>query len=75
VQSAFGYLGVVLFQSCMRKWTFRAVLSVTVVLEVAAGAVDLVIVQRWNVKYLGIPDEVMCASEGARARARARARA
>lgn len=59
VQALFGYVGVLLFQACMRKWTFRAVLGATVVLEVAAGAVDLVIVMRWNVTYLHIPDHVM----------------
>mmetsp|Transcript_23089 Transcript_23089/g.53499 ORF Transcript_23089/g.53499 Transcript_23089/m.53499 type:complete len:338 (-) Transcript_23089:118-1131(-) len=59
VQSLFGYLGVMLFQSFMRKWHFRAVLGFTVVLEVFAGAVDLVIVKRWNMTVLGVPDEVM----------------
>ncbi|KAG8458950.1 hypothetical protein KFE25_004284 [Diacronema lutheri] len=58
VQSLFGYLGVVLFQTCMRRWTFRSVLASTVLLQVMAGAVDLVIVLRWNV-LVGIPDEVM----------------
>jgi len=58
VQAAFGYLGVLLFQACMRKWTFRQVLWTTVVLEVAAGMVDLVIVKRWNTK-VGVPDAFM----------------
>ncbi len=58
VGSLTGWIGVVLFQSLMNRWSFRNVFWVTTIIRMAASMLDIVIVQRWNVAA-GIPDEWM----------------
>eukprot|EP00123_Amoebidium_parasiticum_P021852 comp7493_c0_seq1/m.3156 comp7493_c0_seq1/g.3156 ORF comp7493_c0_seq1/g.3156 comp7493_c0_seq1/m.3156 type:complete len:624 (-) comp7493_c0_seq1:377-2248(-) len=56
-QSIFGAVGVALFQATMSKWEFRPVFWVTATLRIAAGLVDIIIIERWN-KAVGLSDKV-----------------
>jgi len=50
-------IGVVVFQAALHDWTFRSLFAVTTVVQLLAGIVDIIIIQRFNL-VLGIPDEV-----------------
>jgi len=49
-------VGVVVFQAALYDWTFRGLFAVTTAVQLLAGMVDVVIIQRINLS-LGIPDE------------------
>jgi len=48
--------GIVLFQLCVRNWRFRTAFWVTTVVRIVASCVDLLIIQRVNVRF-GLPDK------------------
>lgn len=50
------FVAVWIYQALMSKWKFRTVLIVTLIMQCLGGAVDLVIVMRWNIAW-GIPDK------------------
>jgi hypothetical protein len=50
-------LTVIAYQSMFSNWNFRSVLIFTLILEIIASTVDLVIIKRWNIS-IGIPDKV-----------------
>jgi hypothetical protein len=58
VGSVFSIIGVALFQRTMSSWNFRPVFWVTTMIRVLASLVDIVMVKRWNLTVLGIPDPV-----------------
>jgi hypothetical protein len=49
-------VGVVVFQGTMYDWTFRSLFFITTVVQLLAGTVDILIIQRVNL-LVGIPDE------------------
>lgn len=49
-------LVVFIYQAIFSKWKFRSVILFTTVLSGMGGIFDFIIVKRWNVLYLGIPD-------------------
>ena len=51
-------LTVIVYQSLFGNWKFRLVLIFTLILNVLASTVDLVVIKRWNIAILGIPDKV-----------------
>ena len=51
-------LTVIVYQSLFSNWKFRLVLIFTLILEILASTVDLVVIKRWNIAILGIPDKV-----------------
>jgi len=50
-------LTVIVYQSLFSNWKFRLVLIFTLILEILASTVDLVVIKRWNIS-IGIPDKV-----------------
>eukprot|EP00919_Chromeraceae_sp_WS-2016_P032993 GHVR01078008.1.p1 GENE.GHVR01078008.1~~GHVR01078008.1.p1 ORF type:complete len:637 (-),score=146.03 GHVR01078008.1:177-2087(-) len=50
-------LGVWLFQSVTSSWTFRSAFWVTTVVQSFAAMVDLIVIKRWNLEYLGVSDK------------------
>jgi hypothetical protein len=50
-------LTVIVYQSMFSNWKFRSVLIFTLILEILASTVDLVVIKRWNIS-IGIPDKV-----------------
>ncbi|KAF8822904.1 BT1 family protein [Cardiosporidium cionae] len=50
-------VGIFLFQSLMKSWSFRSVFWVTTALRIIASVFDIVIVRRWNIA-LGIGDKL-----------------
>ena len=51
-------LTVIVYQSMFSNWKFRSVLIFTLILEILASTVDLVVIKRWNIS-IGIPDKVI----------------
>ena len=51
-------LTVIVYQSMFINWKFRSVLVFTLILDILASTVDLVIIKHWNITILGIPDKV-----------------
>lgn len=49
-------VGVFVFQGAMYDWTFRSLFFITTVVQLLAGTVDILIIQRFNL-MVGIPDE------------------
>jgi len=49
-------VGIFVFQGAMSGWTYRSLFVITTVLQVVAGTVDVIIIERGNLA-LGIPDE------------------
>lgn len=50
-------LGTVIYQLVLSKWTFRNVLVLTPILSAVISLSDIVILKRWNITYLHIPDK------------------
>jgi folate/biopterin transporter len=49
--------GVALFQRVFSYWDFRPVFWVTTTIKVTASLIDIIIVKRWNLLYLGVSDK------------------
>jgi hypothetical protein len=47
-----------MYQLLFSRWRFRSVLLFTSILSGVSGLFDFIIVKRWNVEYLGIPDYI-----------------
>ncbi|XP_063933323.1 uncharacterized protein LOC135145155 [Zophobas morio] len=58
VQNLFGWVGVIIFQTFLSQWAYRSIFWLSMLLKIAGGMVDLIIVKRWN-KALGISDKLM----------------
>ncbi|EPT27021.1 BT1 family protein [Toxoplasma gondii ME49] len=58
LQAIFGFLGVMLFQRFVSKWTFRKAFWITSLLTCLTSIFDVTMIYRWNIDYLGIPDKV-----------------
>uniref|UniRef100_A0A0G4I6L7 Folate/biopterin transporter n=1 Tax=Chromera velia CCMP2878 TaxID=1169474 RepID=A0A0G4I6L7_9ALVE len=50
-------LGVWLFQAVTSTWDFRSAFWITSVVQSAAAMIDLIIIRRWNVEFLGLSDK------------------
>eukprot|EP00928_Gymnodinium_smaydae_P087574 TRINITY_DN71825_c0_g1_i1.p1 TRINITY_DN71825_c0_g1~~TRINITY_DN71825_c0_g1_i1.p1 ORF type:complete len:553 (+),score=69.71 TRINITY_DN71825_c0_g1_i1:136-1794(+) len=58
----FGLLGTVFYLRYLTTWTYRGIISVTVVSLAACRLLDALLFTRWN-KYLGIPDIALVLGE------------
>mmetsp|Transcript_29273 Transcript_29273/g.62230 ORF Transcript_29273/g.62230 Transcript_29273/m.62230 type:complete len:632 (+) Transcript_29273:152-2047(+) len=57
VGSVVNFLGVIIYQNTLSKWTFRTVLIFATVFGCLASIIDVIIIMRWNIA-IGIPDKV-----------------
>eukprot|EP00920_Eleutheroschizon_duboscqi_P025398 GHVT01062554.1.p1 GENE.GHVT01062554.1~~GHVT01062554.1.p1 ORF type:complete len:684 (+),score=75.99 GHVT01062554.1:1052-3103(+) len=58
ISSCFSFVGVILFQKFVSKWTFRKAFWITSLLSIAAATFDLILVLRINKKVFHIPDKI-----------------
>ncbi|CBZ54323.1 putative folate/methotrexate transporter FT1 [Neospora caninum Liverpool] len=58
LQAIFGFVGVMLFQKFVSKWSFRKAFWITSLLTCLTSVFDVIMIYRWNIDYLGIPDKV-----------------
>lgn len=58
LSAVFGMIGLFFFQRYLQYWKTRNIFYVTTLLRIVASFSDLVMVERWNVNYLHIPDRV-----------------
>lgn len=58
VGSVAALVTVFIYQIVFSKWNFRSVLLFTTVLSGLSGIFDIILVKRWNITILGIPDIV-----------------
>ncbi len=49
---------VIIYQLLFSRWKFRSVLLFTTILSGLSGIFDIILVKRWNVTVLGIPDTI-----------------
>uniref|UniRef100_A0A7S4RS55 Folate/biopterin transporter n=1 Tax=Ditylum brightwellii TaxID=49249 RepID=A0A7S4RS55_9STRA len=58
IRECFVILAIFIYQYRMTSWSYRSVLSITLLLASFGNFVDVILVKRWNVTILGIPDNV-----------------
>ena len=57
VSAVTAVLGLVMYQSLFKKWSFRRIVLVTVLVNALGASSDLLVIFRWNLA-VGIPDSV-----------------
>ena len=58
VGSFMSFLSVIVSQFFFSDWKVRSVIIVTIIIGAFASVFDLIVIKRWNITELGIPDKL-----------------